>query len=374
MKRIVSLIITIALIFSFSASVYADSTADAQGLTDIKDHWAEKEIKDLYNKKIITGNTKSEYEPRREITRGEFVTLLVKVMGYSLSDGNSFSDVGYNRHWAKNYIETAVKEGVIDPEKEGAEYWPDMAIKRFDMALMMFKALKFEYSQNPTPFPDVDCGCMTRLYEEYLIYGSPEGDTLYFKPSGLTTKAEAATIIARVLEYSENPKTYKAKKLAEAKEKEFIEPEMVIRHMDRDWDAHFFQVVIKNIEDYDYHYMFKVECLNDNRINFAQMPGHKATDLRTWRAFSTIKKRNGEVYKLQDAYTGTEKDRNSEKYLPINQGDKFDFKVTIIKTIEGKPLTDNYYKPTAQDNYKEYYISGTVDLDAFKSDPEYVRR
>ena len=370
-KRIISLILVIALIFSFSASIYADSNMGSivkevvKIMKDIKESdWFAENVSMLYELGIINGKPQKDgtviFDPKGLVTKAEFTKMLVTAMNYNLVDGNSFSDVGYNRHWAKKYIETAVKEGVINPEKEGQEYWPDIPIKRFNMAVMMLKALKLEYSQNPTPFPDVDCGCVTKLYEEFLINGSPEGNKVYFKPSGLTTRAEAAAIIARMIEYKEDPEAYKAKKLAEIKENEFIEPELVIKNIKEDWHNRWFEITLVNYEEYDYHYMFKVECLNDDRINWAQMPKYKPVDKRWWSAYSGIAYDKGMLLRLQSAYTGTEKDRNGEKDLSINEGDKFDFKITIIKTKEGKPITENYYKPTAQDNYKEYYISGVA--------------
>lgn len=241
-KRIISLVLIMTLVFSiFPANVYADTIEDSlrsimtsigniikevvSKFKDIKESdWFANDVSILYKLGIIKGKPQDDgtviFDPKGLVTKAEFTKMLVEAMGYKLVDGNTFSDVGYDRHWAKKYIETAVKEGVIDTELEGENYWSDIPIKRFNMAMMMFKALKFEYSENPSPFPDVDCGCVTKLHEEYLINGSPEGNTNYFKPSGLTTRAEAAAIISRMVEYKENPKAYKEKKEAEiAKEK-----------------------------------------------------------------------------------------------------------------------------------------------------------
>lgn len=355
-------IIIIALILSFSVSAYAE---DNKTFEDIDENsWFTNDVDMLYKLGIINGKPQKDgtviFDPKGLVTKAEFTKMLVEAMDYDITDGYSFSDVGYDRHWAKKYIETAVKEGIIDPEREGNKFWPDVPIKRFDMGMMMLKALKLEYSQNPSPFPDVDCGCITKLHEEYLINGAPQGNTNYFMPSGLTSRAEAAAIIARIIEYKEDPAAYKAKKLAEIKEKEFIEPELIIKHIKEDWHNRWFEIRLANYEEYDYHYMFKVECLNDNRINFAQMPGHAVVDLRWWTASSTLSLREGMLFRLQSAYTGTLKDRYNEKDLPIKVGDKFDFKITIIKTKDGKPITETYYKPNSQDNYKEYYISGVT--------------
>lgn len=231
-KKIISLILVIAIIFSFSANVYADSNSIGDSLKsimtsignivkevikvfkDIKESdWFAENVSMLYELGIINGKPQKDgtviFDSKGLVTKAEFTKMLVVAMKYNLVDGSSFSDIGYNRHWAKKYIETAVKEGVINPEKEGENYWPDLPIKRFDMGMMMLKALRLEYSNNPSPFPDVDCGCITKLHEEYLINGVPRGNTNYFMPSGLTTRAEAAAIISRIIEYKENPEEFK---------------------------------------------------------------------------------------------------------------------------------------------------------------------
>lgn len=231
MRKIISVILIVSLIFSiFSTGVYADIKEISlktimtslsnlvkeviKVFKDIKEtDWFAENVSMLYKLGIINGKPQKDgtviFDPKGLVTKSEFTKMLVEAMDYKLVDGNSFNDIGYDKHWAKKYIETAVKEGVIDPKKEGENYWPDVPIKRFDMALMMFKALKLEYSDNPTPFPDVDCGCVTKLYEEYLINGIPNGDKVYFSPSGLTTRAEAAAIIARLVEYKEDQESFK---------------------------------------------------------------------------------------------------------------------------------------------------------------------
>lgn len=214
-KKTVLFTLTIAMFIFFSASVQAD---DKGVFTDVKESdWFAGNVSTLYKLSIINGKPQKDgtviFDPRGLVTKAEFTKMLVEAMEYDLIDGSSFFDIGYDRHWAKKYIETAVKEGVIDPEKEGEDYWLDIPIKRNDMAYMIFKALKLEPSNNKSPFPDADMPYATKLYEEFLINGSPEGNKVYFKPSGLTIRAEAAAIIARMVEYRENPAAYKEKKL-----------------------------------------------------------------------------------------------------------------------------------------------------------------
>lgn len=335
MKRIISLIITIILIFSFSASAYADSMASAQGLTDIKDHWAEKEIKDLYDKKIITGNTKGEYEPRREITRGEFVTLLVKVMGYNLTDGSTFKDMGYDKYWAKKSIETLVTEGVIIPYEWGENFWGTAPITREQMTIMMARALKLEPSTNKNPFFDMSepDGLLVKAYEEFLIKGIDKDGKTLFSPFGLTTKAEAATIIARVLEYKENPAAYKAKMEAEKKANEIIEPEFFVDTSEANKNSAFVSIiVVKNFKEYDANYSFKVECINYPQINKRWVDYYGGepflVNYDRWKQYNP-KQEDGELYYLDKRPYYA--DKELAKYFVIEPNMEMKFKVTVKK-------------------------------------------
>ncbi|SHJ36467.1 S-layer homology domain-containing protein [Lutispora thermophila] len=233
-KRIISMILIITLMFSFSASVYADSDSIAESLKNImtnikniikevikvfndveENDWFAENVSMLYKLGIINGKPQKDgtyiFDPTALVSKSEFTKMLVAAMKYNIVDGNTFNDIGYEKHWAKKYIETAVFEGIINREEEGENYWPNIPIKRKDMALMMFRALNLESSINESPFPDVDEGFITKLHEEYLIMGIPSSKSTIFKPDGLTTRAEAAAIISRMLEYKENPKEYKKK-------------------------------------------------------------------------------------------------------------------------------------------------------------------
>lgn len=210
-KRIFLFTLIVALFISFPAGIKAD---DKEIFKDIKESdWFAENVSMLYKLGIINGKPQKDntviFDPKGLVTKAEFTKMLIKAMNYNLVDGNTFNDVGYNRHWAKKHIETAVKEGVISPETEGVSYWPDIPIKRNEMALMMFKALKLEPSTNKSPFPDADLDYATKLHEEYLINGALNNEKIYFNPNGLATRAEAAATIARLIEYKENQEEFK---------------------------------------------------------------------------------------------------------------------------------------------------------------------
>lgn len=193
--------------------------APPKSLSDIKGHWAEADIQKLFGKGIITGNSNGKYEPEKSITRAEFTALLVRAMGLKLvSEGSSFADVNYSKYWARTYIETAVTKGIIIPSEIGENFFGDVPLNRIDMAVMMARALGVQPSDSQgQPFADLETpnGYINKLHEEYLIKGTTAGDKLLFKPNSQSSKADAATVVSRLVQYKADPKGYVAKEKAE---------------------------------------------------------------------------------------------------------------------------------------------------------------
>lgn len=212
MKRITALVIIFSLILAQIVQA-APGAAAPKGLSDIKGHWAEKNIQTLFTKGIITGNSVGKYEPEKPITKAEFTALLVRAMGLQpTTETNSFFDRGYAGYWGKPYIEAAVANGIIIPAEVGTEFYGDMPLKRIDMAMMMARALKLQPSESQeSPYIDIPTpnGYLTKLYEEYLMRGYTLEGKVIFKQLNPTTKAEAATVTSRILEYKANPTKFK---------------------------------------------------------------------------------------------------------------------------------------------------------------------
>ena len=157
------------------------------------------------------------FNPQGEVTRAQFVEMLVQAMEYKRIDSVSFVDMKpyptSKPHWASVYIETALRNGVIIKAEEGDRFYPDAPITRKDMAMMMFRALKLTPSEGANPFHDLDeaNGAFTRLYKEYLVRGIPLNGKVIFNPTGVTTRAEAAVIISRMVDYKADPAGFKAR-------------------------------------------------------------------------------------------------------------------------------------------------------------------
>jgi len=184
--------------------------AGTNELSDVKGHWAEAQIIKLNQMGIIGGYPDGTFNPKGNVKRGEFIKLLITALKYETVDGDSFDDTG--SHWAKKYIESAGENGVIVLEEEGDNFRPDEFINRLDMVTMMIRGLKLSASTGSNPFTDMSVNTYAaKAYEEYLVRGYLENSKALFKPTNNSSRAEAAVIISRTMEYKENPVAYKLK-------------------------------------------------------------------------------------------------------------------------------------------------------------------
>jgi len=224
MKRIirltVSAIIISVMVFNsaFAAVSGGNSSTGAAVFKDVKSgDWFEEAVNKLNKMKIVDGLPGGSFNPQGQVTRAQFVKMLVQALEYKKIDSVSFDDLkpfaASKPHWACVYIETALRNGVIVKDETGSNFYPDVPLTRKDMGMMMFRALKLSPSDGDNPFADIKeaNGAFTKLYEQYLIRGTIEGGKRLYRPEGLTTRAEAAVIIARMLEYKENPEKFVAK-------------------------------------------------------------------------------------------------------------------------------------------------------------------
>ncbi|MHB1392706.1 MAG: S-layer homology domain-containing protein [Clostridia bacterium] len=215
MKRIISVSVMAAVISSlFLGSVCAEPGLVAK-FKDVKDSdWYAEAVVKMSTSKIIDGMPGGSFNPQGEVTRAQFVKMLVQAMEYKKIDSISFEDIKplptRKAHWASVYIETALRSGVIMKDEIGSNFYPDIPLTRKDMGMMMFRALKLQPSTGDNPFADITetNGYLTKLYEEYLIRGNVISGKVLFDPEALSTRAQAAVIISRMLEYKENPAAY----------------------------------------------------------------------------------------------------------------------------------------------------------------------
>ncbi|MGB9867920.1 MAG: S-layer homology domain-containing protein [Bacillota bacterium] len=211
LSRVISAtLITLGLAFSL-ASPLGTGKATAR-FKDISGHWAEAQVTHLLDLGIITGYEDGTFRPENPVTREEFVALLARAIRLQLSGSSvtqAFQDVTPTR-WSYPYVQAAVKAGLIQTSDYGSRFQPAQPISRGEIAAMLVRAAGAEppgaVSLRPTSIPDVPsdkvANYVAAALSRGLLAGYPDGS---FRPTASTTRAEAATTVARLLSVERRP-------------------------------------------------------------------------------------------------------------------------------------------------------------------------
>lgn len=178
-------------------------TSGTVDLTDIKGHWAESDIYNLYDKGIIKGRTEHTFDPEGKITRAEFVALIVRALNIQEVTNTSFGDVNEN-DWYAGVIGAAFGNGILTGSEGNA--YPNRRITRQEMAAITVRAFelggeKIALDGDILGFDDaatIDTWAIEAVAKAKLA-GLIKGDGNNYRPLDNTSRAEAAVIVSRLL-------------------------------------------------------------------------------------------------------------------------------------------------------------------------------
>ncbi|WP_102348305.1 DUF4347 domain-containing protein [Bacillus sp. Marseille-P3661] len=169
-------------------------------LTDVEGHWAEKPIRELVSMKAVNGYPDGTFKPNTSVTRAEFTTMVVNALQIK-NNGNAKTFDDIQKHWAKNSIEIAAANEVVNGLSE-TRFGPDETITREQMAAIIVNAGKMEMIENKASFKDyneigswAEGSVNTAAYYK-IVNGLPNQT---FNPKGKATRAEAAAVIMNLL-------------------------------------------------------------------------------------------------------------------------------------------------------------------------------
>lgn len=164
--------------------------------------WAEKAVNYLYEKGIVSGKTKTEFYPNDNVTRAEFVKLLVMASGETL-DANTkvFADVNES-DWYFAYVNKAYAMGLVKGNEKG-NFNPNAQITREDMATMIYRLIGNDENKgdvnvftDAVNISDYAKNAVSYLYVSNIINGMGDGS---FAPKSMATRAQAAQIIYNIV-------------------------------------------------------------------------------------------------------------------------------------------------------------------------------
>ena len=165
--------------------------------------WAREAIEYLYSKNIINGKSDTEFMPDDNVTRAEFVKMVIGAF-YDADETArcNFSDVNKN-NWSYKYIATAFEKGIVNGIGENT-FKPDNNIIRQDMATILYKCVYAGQisGDGVITFKDTDkisdyaIDAVKKLSREKIINGFEDNT---FAPQKNATRAEAAKMIYNLL-------------------------------------------------------------------------------------------------------------------------------------------------------------------------------
>lgn len=199
---------------------------------DVVSHdFARDAMETLYAKGIMPAYSGSSFGANRDMTRGEFATMLVKALALPIDAGPyrdsnerdplepTFNDVRPNRDrwdYEYKYIETAARAGIIRGKQPGY-FRPDDSLTREEAAIMIARALNLKLgaldastlalNKSFTDAKDVSyyaAPSVLAVTKAKLMNGEPNDSTakkptFSFKPRNNLTRAEMAIITVRVM-------------------------------------------------------------------------------------------------------------------------------------------------------------------------------
>lgn len=177
---------------------------------DTNGHWARDMIKEVYKQGIISGYELEDglyFKPESNMTREEFAVIACNFLGldageYADFDLTIFNDVSSISDWAKPYIAAAFDNSLINGKADGdtLNFAPKDTLTRAETMTILGRTL--EESGAKTEFADnSDIPDWAKQYVSAMVFAGYvtgyEDNTI--KPYGNVTRAEAVTIIYKMM-------------------------------------------------------------------------------------------------------------------------------------------------------------------------------
>ncbi|MCR8636501.1 S-layer homology domain-containing protein [Paenibacillus radicis (ex Xue et al. 2023)] len=167
-------------------------------------HWAFSIIQELTSKHILDSSVAS-FEPERTVTRAEFTAMLVRALKLTTRGELKFTDVA-SSEWYAEPIAIAVKSGIVAGKSENT-FAPNAQITREEMVAMIMRAYESIKGQQLAGAPvtsfdddseiaDWAKSAVRAAASLQFVNGRVPGQ---FVPKGVSSRAEAAAILKRIL-------------------------------------------------------------------------------------------------------------------------------------------------------------------------------
>ncbi|BAU29821.1 putative repeat protein (TIGR02543 family) [Aneurinibacillus soli] len=178
--------------------------------SDISGHWSEANIKQAVSSGIVSGYPDGTFKPNSTVTRAEFAVMLMNTLKPQ-GEGAvlTFTDTAKIDAWAQKAVAQAVQAGIINGYEDGT-FRPDAEITRPEMAAMIANTLgqsiKADTATGFADDKDIPTwakGAVAAMKKLGIIEGKGTNE---FAPGDKTTRAEAVTVLLKMLAHKEQVK------------------------------------------------------------------------------------------------------------------------------------------------------------------------
>ncbi len=198
------------LLYAFLLTVLVAQTCLAEStqsgcthpFNDIVGHWAEEDICVLYDEGVVQGYSTQTFLPDSEVTRAEFLKMVLKFEGYNIYSVQSaaFTDLTPG-DWYYSYVTFAHSKGFVSGYSDGS-FHPNEPIARAEAVTLVMKVTgisDYDTSDLYHTFTDVHetdwfASSVAAGVDLGIIQGYGDGT---FRPYDEITRAEAAVIVKR---------------------------------------------------------------------------------------------------------------------------------------------------------------------------------
>jgi hypothetical protein len=168
--------------------------------------WATKQIEVLASKGIINGISDRQFDPDRQVTRADFLLLLIRVLELQGIPGSRFADVQEDDYY-NEALRIARGMGIVQGNGDN-KFNPQASITREDMIVMTQRALKAAQHISGGTTAATQSAVFADMAEvsdyardsilELSKMGLIQGDGHGIYPKYFTTRAEAAVLIYNI--------------------------------------------------------------------------------------------------------------------------------------------------------------------------------
>lgn len=175
--------------------------------SDTGSHWAKKTIEQAVELGIVKGFDDGSFRPDDTVTRGEFAVMISRALGLEgEGDSDSLQDFGSIPNWAQSHVARVVTAGLISGF-EDATFRSGGQLTRAQLAVIIARTAGLELNDDAAATfadtSDIPAWAQKEVaaaVEAGLIQGK---DGNRFDPNATATRAEALTLIIRLLTHLE---------------------------------------------------------------------------------------------------------------------------------------------------------------------------